>query len=175
MTGSDANTRLKDEIASNQSTKAKLQHAQEMEAIGLLTARIAHDFNNLLMAVGGSAELISTGLGSDSVSLPHISTIQEAVKRGATLTGQLLAFGRKQTLVPRSADYLPKVSNDTVPAQATRKPPWRPAPAASVFSSPSEGRRILVLDDDKDVLETMTDMLSSAGYTVVPLQRPCCS
>ena len=59
---------LKDQIASNQSTKAMLQHAPEMEAIGLLTARIAHDFNNLLMAVGGSAELISTDLGSDSVS-----------------------------------------------------------------------------------------------------------
>ena len=168
--GRDANARLKDEIASNQSTKAMLQHAPEMEAIGLLTARIAHDFNNLLMAVGGSAELISTDLGSDSVSLSHIATIIRAVKRGATLTGQLLTFGRKQTLVPRSADYLPKVSNDTVSAQATRKLPARPAPAASLFNSANEGRRILVLDDDKQVLETVTDMLSSAGYTVVPFR-----
>ena len=63
--GRDDNARLKDEIASNQSTKAMLQHAPEMEAIGLLTARIAHDFNNLLMAVGGSAELISTDLSSE--------------------------------------------------------------------------------------------------------------
>ena len=77
VAGSDVDTRLKDEIADNQSTKARLQHAQEMETIGLLTARIAHDFNNLLMAVGGSAELISTGLGSDSVSLSHIATINK--------------------------------------------------------------------------------------------------
>ena len=138
-----------------------------METIGLQTARIAHDFNNLLMAVGGSAELISTSLGSDSASLSHIATIKQAVKRGATLTGQLLAFGRKQTLVPRSADYSPKASNDSVSARATRKLPG-PMAAASVFNSSNEGRRILVLDDDKDVLETVTDMLSSAGYTVVP-------
>ena len=166
--GGNANTRLKNEIASYQSTKGKLQHAPEMETIGLLTAGIAHDFNNLLMAVGGSAELISTGLGSDSASLSHIATIKQAVKRGATLTGQLLAFGRKQTLVPRSADYLPKGSSDTVSAQAARKLSSRPGPVASVFNSPNKGRRILVLDDDKDVLETVTDMLSSAGYTVVP-------
>jgi CheY-like chemotaxis protein len=169
--GRDDNSPLKDEIAINQSMKAILQHAPEMEAIGLLTARIAHDFNNLLMAVGGSAELISTDLSSDSVSFPHIATIIRSVKRGATLTGQLLTFGRKQTLVPRSADLLPKVSNDTVSAPTTRKPPARSAPAASLFNSANEGRRILVLDGDRAVLETMTHMLSSAGYTVVPFRR----
>jgi CheY-like chemotaxis protein len=168
VTRGDAETPPKDEIADNQSRKARIQQAEEMETISLLTARIAHDFNNVLMAVGGSAELISTGLGSDSMSLPHVSTIQEAVRRGATLTGQLLAFGSEQTLVPRSADYSPKGSNDTAPVQATRRLPWRPAPATSVFGSPRGGRRILVLDDDKDVLEMMTDMLSRAGYTVAP-------
>jgi CheY-like chemotaxis protein len=168
VTGGDADALPKNEIAESKSTKAKLQQAQEIETIGLLTARIAHDFNNLLMAVGGSAELISTGLGSDSVSLPHVSTIQDAVRRGATLTGQLLAVGHEQTLVPRSAAYLPQGSNDTVPTQATPRLAWRPAPATSVLGSPREGRRILVLDDDKDVLETMTDLLSRAGYTVAP-------
>jgi CheY-like chemotaxis protein len=167
--GGDANARLNDEIASNQPTKVTLQYAPEMEGIGLLTARIAHDFNNLLMAVGGSAELISTDLGSDSVSFPHIATIIQSVKRGATLAGQLLTFGRKQTLVPRSADYLPNVSNNTISAPATRKLPSRPAPpAASLFNSANESRRILVLDDDKAVLETITKLLSSAGYTVLP-------
>jgi hypothetical protein len=73
--GRDDNSPLKDEIAINQSMKAMLQHAPEMEAIGLLTARIAHDFNNLLIAVGGSAVLISTDLSSDSVICSHIATI----------------------------------------------------------------------------------------------------
>jgi CheY-like chemotaxis protein len=166
--GRDDNSPLKDEIAINQSMKAILQHAPEMEAIGLLTARIAHDFNNLLMAVGRSAELIADGLGPDAVSLPHIATIIGAVKRGATLTGQLLTFGRKQTPVPRSADYLPKVSNDTAPTQEIRRLPSRPVLAAPLFNSSNQGRRILVLDDDNEVLETVTDMLIGAGYTVVP-------
>ena len=144
MEGGNANTRLKNEIASYQSTKGKLQHAPEMEAIGLLTAGIAHDFNNLLMAVGGSAELLSTGLGPGSASLSHIATIMQAVKRGATLAGQLLALGRKETLVPRSADDLRKVSSDTVSVQAARKLSSRPGPVASVFNSSNKGRRILV-------------------------------
>jgi CheY-like chemotaxis protein len=163
LAGGDNNTRLKAEMASYPPTNAELPDAQEMETIGLRTARIAHDFNNLLMAVGGSAELISTNLGSDAASLSHIATIKQAVKRGARLTGQLLAFGRKQMHVPRS----PRASNDTVSANATRKLP-RPTAAASLFNSSNGGRRILVLDDDKDVLETVTDMLSSTGYTVVP-------
>lgn len=101
---SETNTRLKAEIARHRSTEAKLEHAQKMEAIGRLTAGVAHDFNNLLMAIGGSAELMSIRLDPNSALLPNLTTILQSVERGATLTRQLLAFGRRQTLSPRSAD-----------------------------------------------------------------------
>ena len=63
---SKAKARLGAEIADHRSTEAKLRQAQKMEAIGLLTAGVAHDFNNILLAIGGSAELIASHLGSDS-------------------------------------------------------------------------------------------------------------
>ena len=100
----EANARLRTEIAEHRSTEARLQQAQKMEAIGLLTAGVAHDFNNLLLAIGGSAELIARHHGSDPEDAPLFETIKHSVGRGAILTQQLLTVGRKQTLVPCAAD-----------------------------------------------------------------------
>ena len=101
---SKAKARLSAEIADHHATEAKLQQAQKMEAIGLLTAGVAHDFNNILLAIGGSAELIARYYGSSSARSTQITTIIQAVERAATLTEQLLAVGRKQNLMPRKAD-----------------------------------------------------------------------
>ena len=100
----EANVRLRAETANHHATEAKLQHAQKMEAIGLLTAGVAHDFNNILLAIGGSAELIASHRAPDSPHARQFRTIIEAVERAATLTRQLLAVGRKQSLMPRPAD-----------------------------------------------------------------------
>jgi signal transduction histidine kinase/CheY-like chemotaxis protein len=100
----EANLRLQAEIADHHATETKLRHAQKMEAIGLVTAGIAHDFNNILLAIGGSAELIVRHRGPVSPQAPQFRTIIQAVERAATLTRQLLAVGRKQSLMPRPAD-----------------------------------------------------------------------
>ena len=166
MKAGNANTRLQNEIASYPIHEGKATARSGDGGHRHPTAGIAHDFNNLLMAVSGSAELISTGLGPGSVSRSHIATIIQAVKRGATLTGRLMALGRKETLVPRSADDLQKVSSDPVSVQAARK--LSSAGRRPPFQFVEQGRGILVVDDDKEVPGTVTDMLSSAGYTVVP-------
>jgi signal transduction histidine kinase len=100
----EANVRLRAEIANHHATEAKLQHAKKMEAIGLLTAGVAHDFNNILLAIGGSAELLASHRAPNSPHARQLRTIIEAVERAATLTRQLLAVGRKQSLVPHSVD-----------------------------------------------------------------------
>jgi signal transduction histidine kinase/CheY-like chemotaxis protein len=101
---SRVNAHLRVEIADRRSTEAKLQHAQKMEAIGLLTAGVAHDFNNILLAIGGSAELIANHRGPYALRAALAQTIIQGVGRAATLTQQLLAIGRKQDLMPRIAD-----------------------------------------------------------------------
>ena len=80
-----------------------LREAQKMQAIGQLTGGIAHDFNNLLTIILGNLEFLKS-----KVTLPALHTRIDratwAAQRGATLTGQLLAFARKQPLAPSPID-----------------------------------------------------------------------
>ncbi|HKO90112.1 MAG TPA: ATP-binding protein [Polyangiaceae bacterium] len=80
-----------------------LLRAQRQESIGVIAGGVAHDFNNLLTAVGGAAEMLSAEVRSpEAVSL--VQDILTSVERGSRLARQLLAYGRKQTLKPRSLD-----------------------------------------------------------------------
>jgi signal transduction histidine kinase len=99
-----ANARLTQEISSRLLAEQKLQQSQKMEAIGRLTAAVAHDFNNLLMVVSGIAERMDRRLGPSSAHAGDLAAILHATRRGASLTRQLLAFGRRQPLVPRPTD-----------------------------------------------------------------------
>jgi len=76
----------------------QFRQAQKMEAVGRLAGGIAHDFNNLLMVIMAQTELLSMELG-ESVR-ERVESIMSPTRRGAQLTGQLLAFSRKQTLQP---------------------------------------------------------------------------
>ncbi len=91
---------------------AHAQHRQagKMEAVGRLAAGIAHDFNNLLTVIQGYASLQLARLpaGSDAAdSLGHIAT---AADRAAEITRQLLAFSRKQIMLPRLLDLNERLS-----------------------------------------------------------------
>lgn len=83
--------------------EAQLRQALKMEAVGNLTGGVAHDFNNLLTAVISSLELIQ-GRSSEERVQRLAATALRAALRGAELTGQLLAFARRQTLRPSVAD-----------------------------------------------------------------------
>jgi signal transduction histidine kinase len=93
----------------------QLLQAQKMEAVGQLTGGIAHDFNNLLAVTQGNLELAieSSDANSDGESSKTNSFLDAALlstQRGAALTYQLLAFGRKQALNPESVDVNELVS-----------------------------------------------------------------
>ena len=100
------NDELRREMADRQAAEAarsqleeQLRHAQKMEAIGRLSGGIAHDFNNLLTAIRGYSELLLRAL-ADSPLRADVEEIFHAAERAATLTGQLLAFSRRQILSP---------------------------------------------------------------------------
>ena len=82
----------------------ELRHAQKLEAVGRLAGGVAHDFNNLLTAIVGYAELLAKRAGDDGVVREHAELIARAGEQAATLTRQLLAFSRKQLLLPRVID-----------------------------------------------------------------------
>jgi signal transduction histidine kinase/CheY-like chemotaxis protein len=99
-----ANRRLLAEIEEREQAEAQLLQAQRIEAVGQLTSGVAHDFNNLLTAVLGNLELLEKARPGDPRSPRRIAAIRAAAERGARLTGQLLAFSRKQRLEPRPVD-----------------------------------------------------------------------
>ena len=78
-----------------------LRHSQKMEALGQLTGGIAHDFNNLLQVILSNLHLIKRMVGDNDLVLPRIANALSAVHRGANLSGQLLAFSRKQPINPK--------------------------------------------------------------------------
>ena len=82
----------------------QVHEAEKMEAVGRLAGGMAHDFNNLLMVVRGYSELLAARLGPENPLQKHAEEIQQATERAAALTKQLLAFDRKQMLVPRIFD-----------------------------------------------------------------------
>jgi signal transduction histidine kinase len=78
--------------------EAQLQQAQKLEAVGTLAGGIAHDFNNLLMVIMAQIELLSSDLNEEAAKRADV--VMSSAKRAAELTGQLLAFSRKQTTRP---------------------------------------------------------------------------
>jgi len=77
-----------------------LRQAQKLEAIGRLAGGVAHDFNNLLAVITLFGQAVQGGLDPDSEAFEDTSAILETAERGAQLTRQLLAFGRRAVLKP---------------------------------------------------------------------------
>jgi PAS domain S-box-containing protein len=77
---------------------------QKMEAVGKLASGIAHDFNNLLTIIVGQSAAIRNDLEGDSQIVSRTEEINHAAQKAASLTRQLLAFSRNQTLHPQVID-----------------------------------------------------------------------
>ncbi|WP_377296809.1 PAS domain S-box protein [Rhizobium sp. SGZ-381] len=98
------------DLTSRHRIEEELRQAQKMEAIGQLTGGLAHDFNNLLTIISGNLEMLEMKL-QDPKTLTLLKEAQGAADDGAKLTGQLLAFGRRQPLNPRMTDLGQMVSS----------------------------------------------------------------
>ena len=125
-------------------TRQQLAQSQKMEAVGQLTGGIAHDFNNLLMIVTGYAQILQRRL-SEPKEMQAVEAIRAAAARGEKLTRQLLAFSRRQQLMPvvvdlraahrrgaRHAGALAARQHQLRPSTSrTRSGRWRPTSASS--------------------------------------------
>jgi PAS domain S-box-containing protein len=84
----------------NRLLQEQLLQAQKMEAVGRLAGGIAHDFNNLLMVIRSYSEMLDGSLPANDKRQRYAEEILKATDRAARLTGQMLAFSRKQMLAP---------------------------------------------------------------------------
>lgn len=90
--------------AAQRAIEEQLRQSRKMEAIGQLTGGVAHDFNNLLGVIVGNLDLLSQKLAGSSTEKELIERAIAAAERGAALTHRLLAFARRQTLLPQNVD-----------------------------------------------------------------------
>lgn len=97
-----------------ESLQIQLLQAQKMESVGRLAGGVAHDFNNMLGVIIGYTELALLQSRPDEPLKHHLEQIRSAAERSATLTQQLLAFARRQTIAPKILDL-----NDTVSGMLT--------------------------------------------------------
>ena len=92
------------DVSKRRESEQSLRQAQKMEAIGQLTAGLAHDFNNLLQVINGSLDHLREKRHDDAAFERHHAAAVTAAERGAKLTRQLLAFGRRSRMVPKGTD-----------------------------------------------------------------------
>ncbi|MEA1835143.1 PAS domain S-box protein [Methylobacterium durans] len=81
-----------------------LRQAQKMEAVGQLTGGVAHDFNNLLTIIRSSVDFLRRPDLPEARKGRYLDAVSDTVERAAKLTGQLLAFARRQALKPEVFD-----------------------------------------------------------------------
>ena len=88
--------------AALRSSEEQLRQSQRIEAVGRLAGGIAHDFNNLLTAISGHTELLLAQTPPSDARREDMLEIRHGADRAAALTRQLLAFSRKQVLLPQA-------------------------------------------------------------------------
>nr|WP_244025903.1 ATP-binding protein [Methylobacterium sp. J-048] len=109
----EANAQLKAQGEQRERVEEALRQAQKMEAIGQLTGGIAHDFNNLLTIIRSSTDLLRRPDLAEERRRRYVDAITDTVDRAAKLTGQLLAFARRQSLKPEVFDVNERVRHVT--------------------------------------------------------------
>ncbi len=92
------------DISARRELEDRLRQAQKLEAIGKLTGGVAHDFNNHLTVIYGGLDRARAMAGNNPMLTQAVDAAMKGAERAATVTGQLLAFARRQPLAPKPVD-----------------------------------------------------------------------
>ncbi|MDD5260328.1 MAG: ATP-binding protein [Methylacidiphilales bacterium] len=101
---STLNSVLRAQIVERKRNEAQLLQSQKLETVGKLAGGVAHEFNSILTAIICRSELLHGDLPAGSPLSESTAEIKKAAARAATLTRQLLAYGRRQFLQPEALD-----------------------------------------------------------------------
>jgi PAS domain S-box-containing protein len=97
------------DVTDRRHSEEALRQSQKMEAIGQLTGGVAHDFNNLLTIIRSATDFLRRRELPEERRRRYIDAISETVERASKLTGQLLAFARRQPLKPQTFNVATQV------------------------------------------------------------------
>ena len=152
----DATKEVQDAAARAELEK-RLQQAEKLESIGQLAGGIAHDFNNLLLAMRGYGELAVREIETQNLGAAErdIQEVLHAADRATDLTQQLLAFGRRQVLMPELLEL-----GDLISATASQlRPELHPQIELHVLPAESP---VLVRADRGQLTQVITNLAVNA-------------
>jgi signal transduction histidine kinase/ActR/RegA family two-component response regulator len=92
------------DVTEQKSLQAQLRQSQKMDSLGHLAAGVAHDFNNMLTVIQGHTSMLISRLHAQTELQESAQCVHFAAERAATLTKQLLVFGRKSVFQPKLLD-----------------------------------------------------------------------
>jgi two-component system cell cycle sensor histidine kinase/response regulator CckA len=101
------------DITERRILEEQLTQARKMEALGRLAGGVAHDFNNLLTVISGYGQLALESLGDNPPArlTSYMQEILNSARRASGMTGQLLAFSRRQDVQPKVLDLADLLRN----------------------------------------------------------------
>ncbi|MEW6302734.1 MAG: ATP-binding protein [Verrucomicrobiota bacterium] len=99
------------DVTEKRALEEQLRQSQKLEAIGKLAGGVAHDFNNLMTVILCYTQFLEDNIGPDSPLWPDLEPIRNAATQAASLTRQLLAFGRKQLFTLQLLDVNEVIRN----------------------------------------------------------------
>ncbi len=102
---------LQRDVTARKRLESQMFQSQKMETVGRLAGGVAHEFNSIMTAIIGQSELLIDDLPPGSPLAESATEISKAATRAATLTRQLLAFGRRQFLQPETLDLNRLIAN----------------------------------------------------------------
>jgi len=136
-----------------------VQQAQKIEAIGTLAGGIAHDFNNILGVIIGYADLalFNTPIGSKLYG--YLQSIIKAGKRGQDLTGQILAFSRKQS-VHKQPVLVADIINDILKLLRAS------LPTTIAIQPEISATNARIMADSTQIHQILMNLCTNAGYAM---------
>jgi PAS domain S-box-containing protein len=137
-----------DETARRQ-VEERARQSERLEVIGQLAGGVAHEANNQMTVILGAAEFLLRQAQLSGVARADVEQIRAAAERTAAITGQLLAFSRRQVLQPRVLDLhetvrgLEAVLRRALGERSTLALGLR-APGAQILADPGQLAQVLL-------------------------------
>lgn len=92
------------DVSEQRQLEEQLRHAQKLEAVGQLAGGVAHDFNNILTVILGYGNLMEMAMPGNDPLREKLGQMMAAAEKAGQLTRSLLAFSRKQVMLPQVTD-----------------------------------------------------------------------
>lgn len=177
------------DITEKLALESQVRQSQKMDSIGRLAGGggVAHDFNNMLSVIMGRTELAMGQMEPFHPLFDHLQEINKASKRSAALVRQLLAFARKQTVIPKVLDLNKTVGGmlnmlrpligenidlDWVPTKATCLVKIDPSQIDQILANLCVNARDAISDVGKISIETEVRTFKKADYALHPESLP---